>query len=344
MNTMNAGQGADALPGAVSRRADAERVAMSRELVASADLVQALSNLRPSKEYTVVLSRAVGGSLNLRPDGTYDAFVKGADGKIAAVARLQRVGPRLLTSAGMLAGHALLVQISSQLDRLQDAVSTVRDLMRAEKYGSIQGAVARMATLRDDDPQLPSELQDIVGRLSDALGQIVEMARVSMHAIPAPPETPLGHMTRGSKPTESALTAAEADVRVVLRGLNALVQAKWLLSGLENAAQMAEHWLTTVLGLPLDEAEIKARGIPATRAEERRELFWQETRRALETALERVRASASHGEPLRVEATISPGDLDEALRAASAPPPPDPIEVRPPIQPAPRARPPLSRP
>src|ERR1700745_1450778 len=56
------------------------------------------------------------------PDGLFLGHARGIDGKIVGNTRwvkISSVGSRLLTSAGMITGHLMLVEISNKLDRVQ---------------------------------------------------------------------------------------------------------------------------------------------------------------------------------------------------------------------------------
>ncbi len=85
---------ADVLVREIGEARDAHQVKMTRALFQTHEMAKTIATLARGDTYTVVLSRPVDGALNARADGMVDAFVKGRDGKIVAVARLQKAAPR----------------------------------------------------------------------------------------------------------------------------------------------------------------------------------------------------------------------------------------------------------
>src|SRR5947209_8113302 len=84
---------------------------------------QVLAELVKSDSFAPVRKRNSLARMYHGPDGLGHA--KGADGKIIGNARwvsILSVGSRLLTSAGMITRHLMLVEISNRLDRVQKGV------------------------------------------------------------------------------------------------------------------------------------------------------------------------------------------------------------------------------
>jgi hypothetical protein len=76
------------------------------------------------------------------PDGLGHA--QGADGKIIGNARwvkISSVGSRLLTSAAMITGRLMLVEISNKLDRVQKDVGAIREALDDDRTQSLRAAI-----------------------------------------------------------------------------------------------------------------------------------------------------------------------------------------------------------
>ena len=80
--------------GLLSQRTDEVResrqAVVLTELLQTKELASLSANIPRGDTDRVVLSKPIGGALNARADGMLDAVVKSEDGKIIAVARLQR--------------------------------------------------------------------------------------------------------------------------------------------------------------------------------------------------------------------------------------------------------------
>jgi hypothetical protein len=69
---------------------------------------------------------------------------KAADAKIIGNARwvkISSVGSRLLTSARMITGHLMLVEISNKFDRAQKGVGVIREALDDDRTQSLRAAI-----------------------------------------------------------------------------------------------------------------------------------------------------------------------------------------------------------
>lgn len=276
------------------------------------DIGSKIANLPKGDVYRVVLSRPVGGGLNPRADGLYDAFVKGPDGKFTAVARLSRVGPSFVTSVTMLAGHAMLAQISSQLSTLQADVDLLVRLQVAGKLGKVKAAALSLKMLQyydksHRDQVLLSTANNLKTSIGEALGQAAELIR----AVPEPPESNIRRLVFDTSPrTVQALDRARDAVTVVLLGLQALAEAEVLLNEALAAAQITRAWLSHVRhDLDLARCERLARMMQATNDEERHELFWMKVTAYLKDCDRMLLSVIDEEEPLRISFECTGGDL-----------------------------------
>ncbi len=279
-----------------------------------ADLGQRLSELPKGQTYRVVLSSPVDGGLNLRPDGLYDAFVKAPDGKFTAVARLQRIGPRFLTSVSMLAGHAMLAQISSQLAIMQaDVDLLVRQPVVAE-LGVVKAQIISLRTLHHYGQHHDNVLLAIVASLKSSIGASVQYASELIKAVPEPPQSNVRRAVWDtSADTVKALDRAKEAVGVVMVALQALGEAEVLLNENTAAAHIMHQWIAHARQtLDFAQCERLARMMPANADCDRHEVFWMRAAHGLAQAAEHVETLLSGDAPLRVAFECSAEDLMQA--------------------------------
>lgn len=276
------------------------------------DLARKLAKMPKGTTYRVVLSRPVGGGLTPRADGLYDAFAKGPDGKIQAVARLSKVGPGFLTSATMLAGHAMLAQISSQLSMLQADVDLLLRLQVAGELGKVKAGVMTLRTIHHyDDRHRDQVLLSTVANLKLAIGTATQQAVELIRAVPEPPRTNVARSVWDtSGDTVKALDRAAEAVRVVLIGLRALGEAEVLLNNNSAAANIMRDWLReTAAQLDLGRCERLARMMPANNEQERHEVFWMKAADALADSQRYLDGLIEDDTPLRLAFECSGEDL-----------------------------------
>ena len=78
------------------------------------------------------------------PDGLYLGHARGVNGEIIGNARwvkISSVGARLLTSAGMLTGHLMLVEMSNKLDGVQVTVDAIRAGQEDDRVQKLRAAI-----------------------------------------------------------------------------------------------------------------------------------------------------------------------------------------------------------
>lgn len=281
---------------------------LADELWRAADIGSDLAKLPRGQTYRVILSSTAGGGLNPRQDGLYDAFVKGRDGKIVATARLSKVTTGLLTSAGMLAGHAMLAQISAQLQAVQQDVDLLIKMQSSQQLGAINAQIMTLRTIdyyRPEDQR--SQLNMAVAELQKALSISCAYVNDLIAAIPRPPEW---NITRAiwdtSSATVNAIQRAEDAMRVVLIGLRALGEAELLLNGQEVAAKIMMRWFDQIKRLNLGEAEFLARMIPVTKPEDRYDTFWQRVTVSLDSTQAIIARFLDTDTPFSITAEVRP--------------------------------------
>jgi hypothetical protein len=260
------------------------------ELLQTKELASLSSNILRGDTYRVVLSKPIGGALNARADGMLDAFVKADDGRIIAVARLQRASSALLSSATMLAGHAMLAQISAQIDRLQGSVDQVLAKLDAERLGKVDAALMFLGHAGNYRPEHHAPmLLHAVQVTSEVLAGALRDVEQSISAVPEPQEWNLSRaFWDKTGQTAEGLDRAAGSMRTALLCLQVLGQTQLQLNGEDGAAGIMREWLARALDLPLAQAELLARRLPITAEEGRRDRFWIDVRHSLERASEQV--------------------------------------------------------
>lgn len=288
---------------ALDQSVEQHRATLASEVGANmADLGRRIAEMPRGDTFRVVLSRPVGGGLHPRADGLYDAFAMGPDGKIAAVARLSRVGPRFLTSASMLAGHAMLAQISSQISALQVDVDLLLRFQVKQELGKVRSAIATLRTIQHYKHHKDQVLLHTVAAIKEAIGVATEQAADLIRAVPEPPTANIQRLVWDTSPeTVKALGRAREAVVVVLLGLQALGEAEVLLNENTAAAQIMLSWLKDAQrDLDLARCERLARMMPANNDKERHELFWMRAAAFLADARKHVERLIEDDAPLRI--------------------------------------------
>ncbi|MCK8785259.1 hypothetical protein M0638_12775 [Roseomonas sp. NAR14] len=288
---------------ATNQVAGQHQAALAAEIGATfADLGHRIAELPRGGSYHVVLSQPVGGALNPRKDGLYDAFVKGPDGKIIAVARLSEISPGLLASVSVLAGHAMLVQISSQLKTLQNDINLLLKLQIAGDLGRVKSAIISLRTIQYYGNSRSQMLALTIDGLQKSIGGALQQAAELIQIIPQPPKYNATRlMWDTSSKTVRAIDRARQAVMVVFLGLQALSEAQVLLNENLAAAQIMREWLKHVQGqLDLARCERFARMMPANTDGDRHEVFWMRVDSYLKESIRNLDGLIEGDAPLRI--------------------------------------------
>jgi hypothetical protein len=286
---------------------DERRSTTLQELAKATSLAQGMSNLSREDTYRVVMSQPVRGSLHARGDGLFDAFVKSKEGKILSVARLERAGSALLSSATMLAGHAMLMQISAQIDRLQGSVDEVLARMDNARIGQINAALSYLSEQSFYKPEhRDNMLRNAVQKIDEVFHAALQDISYGIGNVPPPPAWNLTRVVWDtSGKTVEKLDQAAASMRIALLCLDAIGKTQIQLNGEDGAAGIMLNRVSMLLDLPLKQAESLARRIPVTCDEDRRDRFWIEAHHALAKTHEKLAEFLDDERPVvtRIEAT-----------------------------------------
>jgi hypothetical protein len=141
--------------------------------------------------------------------------VKGPDGKLISVARLSKIGPGFLISVTMLAGHAMLAQISSQLDALQADVDLLLRLEVAGEPGKVKAAIISLRTIHLYRSCRDQVLLSTIAGLKASVGTALQQAEELIRAVPEPPGSDMRRALWDTSPdTVKALGRPGADPRL----------------------------------------------------------------------------------------------------------------------------------
>ncbi len=289
----------------------------NRSVVASAiatdmpELARRIAELPRGDTFRVVLSQPVGGGLNLRPDGDFDAFVKNPEGTIKAVARLKRVQPAVLTSITMLAGQAMLAKISQQIAKLHVDIETLLRLQVAGELGKVKAAVTTLRTIHYyRGGHRDQVLLSTTAALKEAIGVATQQAVELIRSVPEPPRYNMHRAVWDSSPdTVKALQRARDAVVVVLFGLQALGEAEVLLNENTAAAEIMRAWIEEARrNLDFARCEHLARMIPANKREDRHEIFWMTAASTIGNMHQHISGLIAGDDPLRISFECKSGD------------------------------------
>lgn len=182
-------------PPALKIGASRSRGELLHGLKATEDFAEEISAWAAGDLYRATGQRQV--ILNLKPnaDGSVMGWAQGSDGKFIGQARWTRAttwGSRVVSSVSVLAGHAMLVEISQKLDRIEAKVDRIKQVLDDNRREALKGAIASVTT---------------------ALGCEPETARNLL----APTATPLRNASRSGNPGSCSLGRARADALAVAR-------------------------------------------------------------------------------------------------------------------------------
>lgn len=154
---------------------------------------QILREIIRSASFVPVGNPAVIMRMYRGPDGLYLGTAKAANGKILGNARwkpVMGVGSRLLTSAGMLTGHLMLVEISAKIDSVQKDVRSIRraldDDRMQELKASIRGVHAAIEARSSENKN--ALLNATIPDLQKAISKCIAALRSEISEIPEPKE------------------------------------------------------------------------------------------------------------------------------------------------------------
>src|SRR3984893_1101550 len=192
---------------------------------------QVLAELVKSDTFAPVGEPTVLARMYRGPDGLYLGHAKGSDGKIVGNAqwvKISSVGSRLLTSAGMITGHLMLVEISNKLDRVQKDVGAIREALDDDRMQSLRAAIEGVNNaLEARSPENKYALmRATIPELQKAIHQTIAALKREIAEIPSLKEWKVSRVFTDREPgMRSKLAKSERTFRACLEGISTLSQA-----------------------------------------------------------------------------------------------------------------------
>lgn len=154
---------------------------------------QILTELLKPDLYTPKGNEGILLKLYRGPDGLFLGHAHGANGKIVGHARWLKVtgtSSRLLSSAGMLTGQLMLVEMSQKLDRIQGSIDAIRKALDDDRMQKLRAAIggAKDAVEAKGVHNRYLLLTSTIPHLSEAILQTIAALKREIAEIPLPPD------------------------------------------------------------------------------------------------------------------------------------------------------------
>jgi hypothetical protein len=255
------------------------------------------------------------------PDGLYLGHAHGADGKILGHARWIKVSgtaSRLLTSAGMLTGQLMLVEISQKLQRIQGSIDKIGDALkqdRMQKFRSaIEGTMDAIEAKRDENRQLL--LTSTIPHLSEAVLQVIATLKREISEIPVPKDWHVMRaVVRRERHMRKSIAEAEQTFRACLEGISLLGQAYIAIGEPALGYRSVIRCLKELQQAGLETVEFRARLIEPTHVDDRPELIWGTFRQQLPELVRMVETERDRqsNDPFEIELRLTDTQIEAAI-------------------------------
>ncbi len=267
-------------------------------------MLQALGGCQEFGKLAAVITQADAYS----PTGPSNVLLnlhKNADGSVLGIARRNgkiigqarwikttEIGARVITSAALLAGHAMLIDISMKLDRIETKVDYIAKLLNTIVWKNLEGDISAVTTalsltkaenktavLTATTPKLESDLKVCIKALTDDIA-----------GMPSTPDFAIVKLVNDpSKAIRQTLVKSEASFAYILLGIKALAQL-YVGIGEQKAAWCAmERLFEELEKVGIDRAERKARMLEYSKHDPFPERFWTDARSLISETLMMVR-------------------------------------------------------
>ena len=256
------------------------------------------------------------------PDGLYLGHAKGAGGKIIGNMRWAKVstlGSRLLTSAGMITGHLMLIEISSRIERVQKDVGAIRAALDDDRMQSLSAAIhgVRDALEARVSQNKHALMTATIPDLQTAIHKLIAALKREIAEVPRPKEWKLIKAFVDREPQmRLKLAIASRTLRICLEGISTLNQAYVSIGEWHVGCQAAIRLIAELERADLAEAEFKARLLTPDNPEDRPEELWGDARRILPEMVKLLKIGATPAEEHTIEFDVEllPSEVESALR------------------------------
>ena len=280
---------AGGLPAFLVERAERNRREMVHGLKATADVVEAIRGWRAGDLYSASGNPEVILNLKQNSDGSVMGFAHGSDGRFIGHARWTMAttwGARVISSASILAGHAMLVEISQKLDRIEAKVDRIKQALDDDRRQELKGAIdsVQSALLVRESEIGRGLLMAAAAPLQIAIRKELQALKRAIARAPMPPRSHAeGFVWDKAPQTREGLLSAESSFLAALQGIRTITHL-YIALGEDTVAWESTHRLLTQLSeAELDDAWWKARNLRPTDCNDQPEAFWT---RAMAIAVE----------------------------------------------------------
>jgi hypothetical protein len=216
-------------------------------------------------------------------------WAQGSDGKFIGQARWTKAttwGSRVVSSAAVLAGHVMLVEISQKLDRVEEKADRISQALADDRRQALKAAVDSVAAALECEPKTARDLLIATATpLRTAIRQEVKALARSIETTPMPPRSHAeGFIWDKGPNTRKALAEAEESFLAALQGIRALAHLYLGLCEDRTAWASAQELLVQISEANLRDAWWKGRNLRPQNRDDQPEAFWTRAIVAIEEA------------------------------------------------------------
>lgn len=184
-------------------------------------------SLKPDRVYRLVVPE--GKVLQKGKDGLYRGVVYRTDGKISQHAKFERVPPNLARVATAVGTQVMLVSISMQLNRVEEAITAVSEELHNDRIGEVLAGVQQfeVAMYMERGSRRDGAIQNAIQSLTEGLVKVTLELRSRIQDLPEPTNTFWDNWDpRGSKAkiAASQLRLTEDAFKVAVHGASVLAE------------------------------------------------------------------------------------------------------------------------
>jgi len=287
---------------------------------------QVLGELAKSDTFAGVAKPTVLARMYRGPDGLYLGHAKGVDGKIIGNVRwvkISSVGSRLLTSAGMISGHLMLVEISNKLDRVQKDVGAIREALDDDRMQSLRAAIEGINNALEarSSENKNALMTATIPDLQKAIHQTIAALKREIAEIPAPKEWKVSRVFSDREPDmRSKLARSEKTFRACLEGISTLSQAYFSIDERDIGCRAAIRLIAELQRAGISDAEFKARLITPSSFEDRPEDLWGDFRRLMPEMVElfQLEERRTDEDTVEIDVELFLAEIEAVLRHPTA--------------------------
>ena len=259
------------------------------------------------------------------PDGLYLGHARAANGEIVANARwvkISTVGSRLLTSAGLLTGHLMLIEMSNKLDRVQAGVDAIKAGLEDDRIQSLQAAIEGVenALGTSISKNRHALMVATIPTLQEAVRRMIAALKREIADIPAPDAWKFNPFKDYQAEVRARLSKAERTFVACLQGISVLSQAYFALDERETGCRSAQRLLHELKDTGISDAEYRTRLLIPTNFEDRPERQWSEFCRLMPELIDlfELEARLPDGQTSELDVELLPAEITEALSRSEA--------------------------